>query len=448
MVKQLSIAAALAVLVGTPGNAQTTSPAGSQPAAPSAATQPTSQPAETQPAEAQKRPLDPFLGPKSLTMTGDWLGLRPALHDAGIDTNFYYNDHFLSVLGGGRNTGGGKNSSTIDWFITLDLEKLGVLEDADVLVQARQQWGLSVNDFTGANQQVNDDADGDRQLYVDQLWYRQYFLDRKLSLQLGYLDFQTIIDRNVYANSEDKQFMNAALDNNPIVPSAAITGLGAALTMSPVKWYALTLGAGDAQTVLYKPGFSTAFHDEAWFVSWMEHTLHLDIPTEDGPLPGNYRFGLVYDPRVRDVYVRPRQRPDRRGNDYGFYTSFDQMLFREGSGNANGQGLGAFFRYAYRHEDIQRFEHFWSAGLAYTGLLPERDRDVLGFAVGQLVASDRHRARINPASGNETLYELYYAIELTPWLVLSPDFQYVNNPGADDSISHAIVGGVRVRITF
>jgi porin len=310
-----------------------------------------------------------------------------------------------------------------------------------------------VNRFTGSTQQVNDDADGDRGLSVPQLWYRHHFLDRKLSLQIGYMDYQTIVDRNVYANSEDKQFMNAVFDNNPAIPTASAAGLGAALYFRPCEYYTLIVGGADAQRLpLYKPGFSTTFHDEAWFLGYMEHTIHVKIPTERGPMKGNYRFGMVYDPIPRSVYVPAGARATQEGDDYGFYCSFDQQLFRES--DQDEQGLGAFARYSYRHDDTPHdagfFNQFWSTGLAYKGLVPTRDRDTLGLAVGQLLRSSQYEANVNSNASQETMYELYYAIELTPWLVVTPDIQYIDNPGGleQDGISHAIAGGVRVRVTF
>jgi porin len=422
-----------------------------QPTQPPAAPQVTTAPAD----EPAARPIDPPLGLKSRTATGDWFGLRPALKDIGIETQFFYNNHFMSVWDGGRSTGGEKNSATIDWLTTFDLEKMKLLNDADVLIHVRDGWGYSINSYTGTTRalDVNDDADGKQDLYIDQFWFRQFFLDHKVALQLGYLDFQTIVDRNAYANIEDRQFMNTALDNNPTFPTAGATSLGAALYVQPVDWYTLILGTVDAQQPghgapdpYYKPGFSTTFHDEAWFTSYVENDFVLKIPTARGPLVGNYRFGMVYDPRVRPIFVRRWERPDQRGQDYGWYLSFDQQVFRENDRDA--QGLGWFFRYGWRHEDINQFDGFWSTGLSYTGLVPERDADTLGFGIAQLRTSDDFQAVRNASAGSETVYELYYAIQVTPWLVVTPDIQYVDNPGANDTLPHVIVAGVRVRMTF
>lgn len=426
----------------------------SRPAETPAGTPPTvAPPPASQPA---KPPWPQGVRPLSLsapTVTDQWFGLGPYMADAGIKVDYFWNSHFMSGLGGGLETGGPKHSSTYDLFITLDLEKMGLLKGADMLVQARQQWGRSINRWMGTAQDVNDDADGGHGIYVDQLWFRQGFANQKIQLQVGYLDYQTIVDRNAFANSEDKQFMNTMLDNNPVIPTASATGLGAALYLKPTEWYQLILGAADAQRLpLYKPGFSTTFHDQAWFLGYLENDFILKIPSSKGPLVGNYRVGAVYDPIPRNVYVRRNQRPETEGSDVGLYLSVDQMVWKENAKDA--QGLGVFGRYGYRHDETPHdagfFNQFWSTGLSYTGLVPTRDKDTLGFAVAQLISSEEYEAKVNREADCETAYELYYAIQLTPWLVLTPDIQYIDNPGGrnDDGVAHAIAGGFRVRVTF
>lgn len=410
--------------------------------------------ATTQPAVP---PRDQPFGLNSKTLSGDWFGLGPQMRDLGIGASFFWNSHFMSNLAGGNNTGGPKHSATYDALITLDLGKMGLVPDADVLVHARQQWGRSINPWIGpptkatrthsSAQQVNDDADYDLTLYVDQLWYRQHFLDRKIALQVGYLDYQTIVDKNVFANSEDRQFMNEALDNNPLFPTASGTGLGAALYVKPCDWYELIVGTLDAERLpLYKPGFSTTFHDHAYFLAWIENIFKVQIPSPHGPLAGNYRVGTSYDPLPRVRFGDPGMPTERDGDNWTFYMSHDQMLYREN--DKDSQGLGMFFRYAYSPSAMYRYKQFWSMGPVYTGLIPTRDRDVLGFGFAQLVDSGAYRRWRDPNSGNETIYELYYAVEVTPWLVVTPDIQYIDNPGGNDSISHAIAGGVKIRVTF
>lgn len=48
----------------------------------------------------------------------------------------------------------------------------------------------------------------------------------------------------------------------------------------------------------------------------------------------------------------------------------------------------------------------------------------------------------------ETAIELTYSVELTKWLVIQPDLQYVVNPGADPSFDNALTGYIRVKINL
>jgi len=199
---------------------------------------------------------------------------------------------------------------------------------------------------------------------------------------------------------------------------------------------------------LYKPGFSTTFHGHAWFLGYVENNFKIKIPSPRGPLAGNYRVGMCDDPIPRNYFIRANlaELTDRRGDNVTFYLSCDQVFFREN--DKDDQGLGVFCRFAYQDSRIYRFNKFYSGGFQYKGLFPTRDKDVFGFALATRVDSTKYRELVNPVSGNDTYYEWYYAIQATPWLVVTPDLQYVDNPGGNDDVSHAIAGGVRFRVTF
>ena len=402
------------------------------------------------PAEASRREQVTH-GPLALECpyaTGDWLGLRPMAEDAGIVTQFFYNDTYQWIAKGGlENTG--RNGATIDWFVSFDFDKMGLIPGGVLLVHARRQWGEGVNPHTGSLWQTADDLDGDRSLHIDQLYYEHSIIKDKLLLRTGFLDFQTIVDRNGFSNMEDVQFMNQQFDNNPLLPLNI--GLGAELLVRPVSWFSLTAVAGDAESVLFKPGFSTAMHGPARFVWLLEPAIHLTLPNPAGTakLPGNYRFGMVSDPRPRPVFVPPQTRPElrySRGDDQGFYISFDQMLTRENGQDM--QGLGLFFRYGFRHGDINLVQNFWSTGVSYTGLLPRRDRDVLGLAVGQSIPSRQFNDKVNRWAEAETVGELYYSLSVTRWLVVTADVQYISSPGIGSSLDDTVVLGLRTRISF
>ncbi len=383
--------------------------------------------------------------PQPMALTFDWHQRREALELQGIKVNVYMNDQYQAVLKDDANSAGsGRNSGSFDMLIRFDLDKLHVNPSAEMLLHLQSIWGRGVNTRVGGLQQVNDDADGLHGGHVGQFWYRQHFPDHRASLTVGYMDYQTVVDRNIYANSEDKQFMHQSLDNNPLIPLRI--GMGASLTLQPVSWYSLMLGIADGQAAPYKGGISKAFHEEDWYTVYVENGFHTKLPSQAGTLPGNYRIGAFYDPGPRKTFPRSERDIRTRAGDYGMYVSVDQMLAREGK--EDDQGLGVFARFGYRSPENNKMSRFWSAGLSYKGLFPSRDADVFGFGFSLLRSSHLYRKRIDDEFDNETAYEMYYAIHVSDRLVITPDFQYIDNPGANGEISHAIVAGVRVRLSL
>lgn len=379
-------------------------------------------------------------------MTGDWGGVRTAIEDQGITTQLYLNYTYQWNVGGGL-TPGGKPGASMDLLINADLGKLGLVKNGRVLLHAQRILGSGVNPWIGSDFQVDDDLDGELSLYLPQFWYEQELIEEKLWVRLGYLDYQTIVDRNRFANSEDKQFMAQALDNNPLL--RLTESLGVSIQYQPCDWFSVITGIGDATTEGHHKPFPSTFNGNAQLVWFVEPALHVnfDNPFGPGKLQGNYRFGMMYDGNKRRKFPEP---PARVGNlksdDIAFYCSFDQDLFRENDKDA--QGLSWFFRYAFRHGDVNRIQNFWSTGLSYLGPIPTRDKDTLGVAVYQSVPSHRYQSYINPWATEETSFEAYYSIHVTDWLYITPDVQYIGSPGIDDSVSDCIVLGVRTRISF
>jgi porin len=170
-----------------------------------------------------------------------------------------------------------------------------------------------------------------------------------------------------------------------------------------------------------------------------------------GKLPGGYRFGLWYDPQPKPQFFNDlgdrRRTVPMKSDDMGFYFNMDQMLFKEKpKDDADTQGLGLFFRYGYAPQDVNEVEHFWSIGAQYQGLIPTRDDDVLGFGFAQGRISGT--AEDLGGGDQESVYELYYNIKVFPWLHVSPDCQYIVNPGAVGGQQDAFIIGLRILATF
>jgi len=154
--------------------------------------------------------------------------------------------------------------------------------------------------------------------------------------------------------------------------------------------------------------------------------------TDDEGPPGQYSLGGFYDGNTYPVL--PAGTPNVTGN-WGLYAMFQQAVFQVG-GPGSPVGLTAWGAATYTPQ-TNRNAMPWSfmAGLSYQGLVPGRASDVLSLGASY--------GRISPAFPGvtgETVLELNYLYNVTGWLGVTPDFQYVWRPGGLPVVGAAVAG--------
>jgi porin len=381
-------------------------------------------------------------------LLGDPGGARSRLGSLGVSFQLFANQTLGWKPEGGVDPDGTfGHSGSYDFFTYVDFGELTEWPGLAFLLHVKGQYDRSINGDVGALSDPVDDADSDEPIYVDELWLQQSFLRDRAWLRAGFLEQQTVFDRNAYANNEDRQFMTTFLDNNPLVPLP--NGLGAVLFARPVAWLELAMGFGDADNELHQPGFDTAFDDVESLTGYFEVAFQIGVPAAPRSLPGSYRMGVFVDGAEKTVFGRTDPAtglPESERGHVGAYLSFDQVAYRE-PGNDE-QGLGLFARFGYADADVNPVSWFWSLGLQYRGLLPGRPDDVLGLGSYQAIGSSRFRDAVAPDFDRETGVELYYCFDPLPWLAVTPDLQYIVDPGASGAASNAVVVLLRLRVTF
>jgi porin len=377
---------------------------------------------------------------ESARLLGDPAGVRGRLERLGVITQLYYNQvlSWKPASGGANQDAVSGHSASYDFFTFVDLEELMAWQGADLLLHVKGQYDENLNADVGALSDPIDDADLDEAIYVDELWLQQAFLDDRLRFRLGFLEQQTLFDRNAYANNEDRQFLTTFLDNNAVVPLP--NGLATALIGVPVPWLEVAAGAADADNEPTHAGFDTAFDGIDSITGYLE--LRFRSPLAGRSLPGSYRVGMFRD--GRDL-VDFRTGRDERGH-LGAYVGFDQLAIREGPESL--QGLGIFGRGGYADPDVNRIAWFWSLGFQYVGLVPRRDTDVLGLGTYQAIGSSVYRDEVDRGFDRETGVEFYYRVQALPWLAITPGLQYILDPGATGQANDAFVGSLRFRVAF
>jgi porin len=134
------------------------------------------------------------------------------------------------------------------------------------------------------------------------------------------------------------------------------------------------------------------------------------------------------------------------------------MLTRHGPPGSN-QGFTPFGAFLWAPKDRNHFPFFLATGFLYRGTAPSRSQDAIAFGVAYGAYSENLRNVQKQAKaqgllgpyGNrpqtaETLLELNYWAQVTKWLAIVPDIQYIINPKGYGTIKNALVLGMQVGI--
>ncbi len=372
------------------------------------------------------------------------------LEPVGLEFAVGFNNIYQANVQGGLSTHRhrGRLSGSFDIELSADMQTLtGLPGQVYMLAESFYNDGIdpySVGSFFG----VNGDAGGDHCLEISELWYQFPIFAESLNLRVGKVDmtnsmefagFAAAFDGSNYANDEVTQFLNGAFINNPTIPFPDYS-LGIMALYTPAENAYVSFGVSDAEPRRGQAGFNTAFNHETAYFYVTEAGYTYMFSSRNGELHGILRGGIWYDPQEKEKLHTAGTKRD----DYGFYCNFDQMLYRETSEPDDEQGLACFARYGWANDEVSEIAQFWSLGLQYLGPMPSRDEDVLGFAFAEGLFSDRM-----PLAGNsEKACELYYSLALHEMLIISPDIQYIVNPGGNPDARDALAVGLRILVAF
>ena len=236
------------------------------------------------------------------------------------------------------------------------------------------------------------------------------------------------------------EFLNSSVGVSPTVPLVTYPdpALGIAVFVEPCDYFYAGAGVYDANGSGLQWGFNTAFHSPNDSVTLFEVGVKPTLRAGAKELPGRYAIGGWYHSGTFDVFDNDLggrlAQKTHRGN-AGLYLTFDQWLYKEDptEGEVKDQGLAAFFQFGWAPSAYNEITQHYGTGLVYSGLLPTRDTDSMGLMMSHVSLSGRVQSLERRSS--ETAIELFYRFQITPFISLKPDFQYIVNPGgaAQDS---------------
>jgi high affinity Mn2+ porin len=288
-----------------------------------------------------------------------------------------------------------------------------------------------------------------------------YDVDR-ITLTVGKMAADDIFDNNTYSGGARSQFMNWSLwESSAWDYPADIVGYTAGFAAGwNTKDWALNYGIFMEPTesngavldkhLLDAHGQILEF-DRRYSVGDLTGTLRPFVFWNQARM-GNYSDALA-EPSIADALYETRAYRSK----VGFGLSWDQQLTSD---------LGAFARLSWDDGRTESFaftevDRSVAAGLSLGGPRWGRKDDTLGVAVVVNAIVPEHQAYLAAGGtqglilgdgalnyGPEEILETYYSVQATKWLSISPDFQYVFNPGYNRDRGPVAIYALRVHAEF
>jgi porin len=398
----------------------------------------------------EEEPKDDAFG-----ITGDWGGLRDHLKHEGWTFQIREKFEAGDLVSGGRNLATGAGETRLG--AVADLDKLFGLHGGKVQLSVTDRYGSSLGPSTGLDPlmafiEVHGRGDIWR---LTQLSYAQD-LPGGFNLKLGRVNPGADFDA-FSCNFENLTFCGAVPGNlvGDYWYNYPVSQWGARLRWKGGQTY--------AQAGVYQVNPKNLVHGFNLDVHGGKGVL---LPFEVGwtpklwaaGRPGTYVLGAWYsDVSAPDLLLATNGAPqplteapplERRGR-YGIYFSGEQQL----TGEAQAKGLTVFLNYTEADDRTSRLDRQVAMGVSYQGLIPGRDKDQIAFAIGQTHISDRAAqaaAFAHPGvrvAHDELATELDYRLQAFGGLTLTPNLQYVSDPGGRRG-HHATIVGVKSVMKF
>ncbi|MFH1460150.1 MAG: carbohydrate porin [Candidatus Omnitrophota bacterium] len=368
--------------------------------------------------------------------------LEEQMKSAGVLEGLEMNIGFTMIVQGTSKANGSgivannighKENDTTDASYSADIEFFKQLdEQSSVFLHLETGENAGVTDDLELYSNVNQDANAATGNFgVSELYWEQNFDDQTF-LTFGKIDATGFIDTNEYANDECSQFLSSMFKNSPAIefPDNTI-GLRAGTALLDVLSLDTVIADGDADF--------NQVGDSLWIGA------QLTLQPNSIERKGNYRLYYWYNDTP---HTKWQDASKTKESGQGFGISFDQELTER---------MGVFVRAGMQQDDAAldtstfSLESAYSFGAQFNGSFWGRDNDILGLGCGQVMASDEYKKAGNLQAKTEGQVELYYNYAVSENLIISPDFQMINNPFGKDAVNGddiIFVAGIRTQINF
>lgn len=390
-------------------------------------------------------------------LLGDWGGKRTSLAEKGVTFDFFYiSDMQANPAGGRQQTQAGweRARGTIDINFDRLLTWQGLSFHATGLWQSGANLGAKIGTLANPSSLVS--AHTTR---LDSFWLQQLFLNKKLRVRAGQLAGLDFYGNQEYGDSWLIEPMGYAFGNlfsatyesfNP----AATPGVEVRFAPTQTFYVKSAVMSGNRNPYEQDPtGFHFQIRDAPDFlfeIGYLVHPSDGNGTQSAGSMsgksyPGVYKFGGAYN---------GGKFPDATGRmssgNYLIYGMASQAVFRSDAGS--NRGLDATLGFDWSPGDVTRENSQITAGMRFNAPFPKRgtDRVACAFVYSRISDPFRNFGTLlgAPSLGSEKAVELNYSLQVTPYFLLQPTFQYYVNVGGNPTLSNAPVLGFRTKVTF
>lgn len=400
------------------------------PAAPVEATQTPEQASAAQPPAAQPAEEAEAEDPHLL---GDWGGARTKLKESGLDVGLKYKYDAFQSFGGGvqRNSSGLGN---LDLTGDFDLEKLLGIPSVNLWLYGIYDHGDHPIELTGSSfPSSNIEAPTSLKLYEA---YLTISPDDRFNLLVGMRD----LNADFYATDTSGAFLHSSFGISPALSQTGVNGP----SIFPTPALAVTAKYSSPTSFYFETG---AFNARAGNPDDPKGT-HVYSGSDEGQLLitetgcSGETDGMIhkYAAGIWSYSKRASTQDTTRVDDqnYGFYFLLDQSLSKY---------FSVFAKYGEANPAVNQFATTYEAGFALKSPIAGRPDDKFAAGVAQAIPGADYK-NINNSEVDETTFEVNYQFDFGNGLKITPDFQYITNPGLSRSLDDVNVGMMRFEFNF
>lgn len=366
-------------------------------------------------------------------LLGNWGGVKPTLMAAGVSVELKYKGDLVQNLSGGL-----KQKTDylghIDVLTDFNLEKIASLKGLNLILYGLGNHGADPTEYIGDSfASSNIEASDTFKLYEA---YLHQTVDDRFTMIFGLRD----LNADYYVTDSAANLLNSAFGIGPSLSQTGVNGP----SIFPTTALALTFRYESPTSLYFQAGIFNATagdpdrpygtrittkNENGYLYVW-ETGLASD---EDA---GRYKYGV--GAWNYSAMSAPLDSTKSESRNSGLYFLVDQSLCKN---------ISAFAKHGVASPAINQFSSSTELGIAAQGLIGSRPDDVLslGYAIGSI--SDDYETA-NTSKRTEAVVELNYRMAIGHGIALTPDYQYIKNPGVTHGVKDAQIGALRIEIQF